>query len=221
MFPCRRAAWRRHRFSERVLPTPEPTGLTAWASRPRPRAGREAWQSACGGTTPFRRIFSGVSAGPLTPGFRCEPSFSLKAFRPAAVKPPLGSFRGCLRGFVAGISRPRHGSYVPNAKAKHVPLGRVYGTPDLQAHRDTRPAALGLITRSNRTVMDRITRLQTYPPDWYGTCSKFHQIQRALSDWSGVILGGFVTTTDGRSGAVPCAYPVLTCERASDKTVDW
>ena len=40
---------------------------------------------------PLRRIFVGVSAGPLTPGFKFEPSVRLKCARPAAVSPPFGS----------------------------------------------------------------------------------------------------------------------------------
>ena len=45
---------------------------------------------------PFRRIFSGVSAGPFTPGFRLAPSVSSNFLRPAAVSPPFGSFNGCF-----------------------------------------------------------------------------------------------------------------------------
>ena len=44
----------------------------------------------------MRRIFSGVSALPFTPGLRVAPSFFLNIARPAAVRPPLGSLAGCF-----------------------------------------------------------------------------------------------------------------------------
>ena len=39
---------------------------------------------------PFRRIFSGVSAAPRTPGWRFDPVDRLYALRPASERPPLG-----------------------------------------------------------------------------------------------------------------------------------
>ena len=54
---------------------------------------------------PLRRIFSGVSAAPFTPGFRFEPSVLLKYALPAAVNPPFGSLSFFFADFSSTYSK--------------------------------------------------------------------------------------------------------------------